>query len=278
MFKYKRFRIEFDNDLPLRTIFQPIFLKVTNTCEFLFTSFEGCRVYIWKTKNRSTDMTIEEIMLQSEALIFSSDKPLSLVSIAQLLADAHTEDALDMEKLPLALEAIVEKYASDFYPFEVKQIGGGYQFLSKKQFYPALAKLNGEKYTKKLSTASLETLAIIAYKQPITKSEIEQIRGVNSDYSVQKLLEKELIVISGRMEDMVGKPLTYNTSKSFMDYLGINTIDDLPKLHEIQTEEMLAPTSAQEAIPESDLQLVVDQTGELVEVNPVDYNPDTSND
>jgi segregation and condensation protein B len=165
-----------------------------------------------------------------------------------------------------------------FYPFEVKQIGGGYQFLSKKQFYPALAKLNGEKYTKKLSTASLETLAIIAYKQPITKSEIEQIRGVNSDYSVQKLLEKELIVISGRMEEMVGKPLTYNTSKSFMDYLGINTIDDLPKLHEIQSDDMVVPTSAQEARPENDLQLVVDQTGELVEVNPVDYNPEASND
>jgi segregation and condensation protein B len=223
-------------------------------------------------------MTIEEIMLQSEALIFSSDKPLSVTSIAQLLADAHSEDALDVEKLPLALEAIVEKYASDFYPFEVKQIGGGYQFLSKKQFYPALAKLNGEKYTKKLSTASLETLAIIAYKQPITKSEIEQIRGVNSDYSVQKLLEKELIVISGRMEEMVGKPLTYNTSKSFMDYLGINTIDDLPKLHEIQSDDMVVPTSAQEARPENDLQLVVDQTGELVEVNPVDYNPEASND
>jgi segregation and condensation protein B len=129
-----------------------------------------------------------------------------------------------------------------------------------------LAKLNGEKYTKKLSTAALETLAIIAYRQPITKSEIEHIRGVNSDYSVQKLLEKELIVISGRMEDAIGKPLTYNTSKNFMDYLGLNTLDDLPKLNEILQFEVVVPTDASEAVPEQELQMVVSENGELLEV------------
>lgn len=215
-------------------------------------------------------MTIEQMMLHSEALIFSSDKPLSIIDIAQLIKDSQSEDELDEDKLPAALEAIIEKYASDFYPFEVKQIGGGYQFLSKKEFYPVLAKLNGEKYTKKLSTASLETLAIIAYKQPVTKGEIEQIRGVNSDYSVQKLLEKELIVISGRMEEMVGKPLTYNTSKYFMDYLGINQIEDLPKLSEILVDDSVQPTNSSEAIPDSEMQLVVSTSGELMEVNNLD--------
>ena len=217
-------------------------------------------------------MTIEQIMLQSEALIFSSDKPLSAIDIEQLIKDTNSEDQLDVEKLPAALEAIVEKYASDFYPFEGKQIGGGYQFLSKKAFHPTLAKLNGEKYTKKLSTASLETLAIIAYKQPITKGEIEQIRGVNSDYSVQKLLEKELIVISGRMEEMVGKPLIYSTSKSFMDYLGINTIDDLPKISEIKMDNQVEPTNAFEALPDTNIQMVVSVSGELLEMNQTDQN------
>ncbi|MBK6331947.1 MAG: SMC-Scp complex subunit ScpB [Bacteroidetes bacterium] len=217
-------------------------------------------------------MTIEQIMLQSEALIFSSDKPLSAIDIEQLIKDTNSEDQLDVEKLPAALEAIVEKYASDFYPFEVKQIGGGYQFLSKKAFHPTLAKLNGEKYTKKLSTASLETLAIIAYKQPSTKGEIEQIRGVNSDYSVQKLLEKELIVISGRMEEMVGKPLIYSTSKSFMDYLGINTIDDLPKISEIKMDNQVEPTNAFEALPDTNIQMVVSVSGELLEMNQTDQN------
>lgn len=214
----------------------------------------------------TNQMTIEQIMLQSEALIFGSDKPLSAIDIAQLIKDTQLDDELDVEKLPAALDAIVEKYASDFYPFEVKQIGGGYQFLSKTSFYPTLTKLNGEKYTKRLSTASLETLAIIAYKQPITKGEIEHIRGVNSDYSVQKLLEKELIVISGRMEDMVGKPLTYSTSKSFMDYLGINSIDDLPKLSELQQADNVIPTDSIQAIPESEMKLIVSESGELLEV------------
>lgn len=210
-------------------------------------------------------MTIEQLMLQSEALIFSSEKPLSALDIAQLIKDTDSEEEVDLEKLPNALDAIVEKYAAEYYPFEVKQIGGGYQFLSKKEFYPMLAKLNGEKYTKKLSTAAMETLAIIAYKQPITKGDIEHIRGVNSDYSVQKLLEKELIVISGRMEDAVGKPLLYNTSKLFMDYLGLNSLEELPKLSEILNQEIIVPTSASEAVPEN-TQLVVSESGELLEV------------
>jgi segregation and condensation protein B len=211
-------------------------------------------------------------MLQSEALIFGSDKPLTAIDIAQLIKDTESEDELDLAKLPNALDAIVEKYAADFYPFEVKQIGGGYQFLSKKEFYPTLAKLNGEKYTKKLSTAAMETLAIIAYKQPITKTDIEHIRGVNSDYSVQKLLEKELILISGRMEDAVGKPLLYTTSKSFMDYLGLNNLDELPKLSEILNQEIVVPTLAEEAMPEN-AHLAVSAEGELLEVE----NNDPSN-
>ncbi len=210
------------------------------------------------------------MMMQSEALIFGADKPISTTDIEQILKDSiQEEEDIDKEKLSSALDAIVEKYASDFYPFEVKQIGGGFQFLSKKDFYPTLAKLNGEKFTKRLSTASMETLAIIAYKQPITKGEIEHIRGVNSDYSVQKLLEKELIVISGRMEEMVGKPLTYNTSKSFMNYLGLNNLDELPKLSEMISQEMIEPTNALEAMPtenQTEVQMIVSEHGELIEI------------
>lgn len=103
----------------------------------------------------------------------------------------------------------------------------------------------------------METLSIIAYKQPITKSEIEYIRGVSADYSIQKLLEKELIVISGRNEDMVGKPLIYNTSKNFMDYLGINSPSQLPQLKDITDLQIVMPTSGQEAIPEDATGLVI---------------------
>ena len=90
--------------------------------------------------------------------------------------------------------------------------------------------------------AAMETLAIVAYKQPITKSEIEAIRGVSRDYAIQKLLEKDLVIISGRNEDMPGKPLLYSTSKSFMDYFGINSADELPKIKEVLAEQMVEPT------------------------------------
>ncbi|MBP6456135.1 MAG: SMC-Scp complex subunit ScpB [Chitinophagaceae bacterium] len=218
-------------------------------------------------------MTIEEIMLKSEALIFASDRPLTEKDISDLLShNEDVEEKQDLEKLPAALEAIVEKYAADFYPFEVKQMGGGYQFLSKTTFYPVLEKLNGDKFTKKLSASAMETLAIIAYKQPVTKSQIEFIRGVNSDYSVQKLLEKELIVISGRLEDAVGKPLTYNTSRIFMDYLGINSMDDLPKLSELINQDIVIPTDGKEALPdeieiEVNGNFVIDESGELKNTN-----------
>ena len=105
--------------------------------------------------------------------------------------------------------SVSAKYDSEFYPFEVRESGGGWQFLTKKDYHKTVAQLNGEKFLKRLSSAAMETLAIIAYKQPITKGEIESIRGVSSDYSIQKLLEKELIIISGRNENMPGKPLVY---------------------------------------------------------------------
>ena len=123
------------------------------------------------------------------------------------------------------------------------------QFLTKKEYHKSIAQLNGDKFLKRLSNAALETLAIIAYKQPITKGEIEAIRGVNSDYSIQKLLEKDLIIISGRNEELPGKPLIYSTSKSFMDYFGINSADDLPKIKEVLAEQsVIQGTLINEAI------------------------------
>ncbi|MCU0336091.1 MAG: SMC-Scp complex subunit ScpB, partial [Chitinophagaceae bacterium] len=166
-----------------------------------------------------------------------------------------------------------EKYAAEFYPFEVRESGGGWQFLTKGSYHKTVAVLNGDKFLKRLSTAALETLAIIAYKQPITKGEIESIRGVNSDYAVQKLLEKELIMITGRKEDAPGHPLVYATSRTFMDYFGINSADELPKLSDIIPTEMVQPTAVTEAhLVDSDAeeaaepQLAVNADGEMEEV------------
>ena len=146
-------------------------------------------------------------------------------------------ERISLNQIEASVKGIREKYNEDFYPFEVRESGGGWQFLTKKNFHKTIAQLNGDKFLKRLSNAALETLAIVAYKQPITKGEVEAIRGVNSDYSIQKLLEKDLIIISGRNEALPGKPLIYSTSKSFMDYFGINSAEDLPKIKEVLAEQ-----------------------------------------
>ncbi len=193
-------------------------------------------------------MEISEIIPHIEALVFASDKPLTGLEITELVNTAlgFIEDRADLDQVEAAIEGISEKYNSEFYAFELKQSGGGWQFLTKPQYHKTIALINGDKFIKRLSAAALETLAIIAYKQPITKSEIEAIRGVNCDYAVQKLLEKDLVIISGRNEDSVGKPLIYCTSKSFMDYFGINSAEELPKINEVLMEEVLQASNVEE--------------------------------
>jgi segregation and condensation protein B len=207
-------------------------------------------------------MDIEQLMPHIEALIFASDRPLTQMEISEIVSQAF-ESPLEPERIAMCLEAIREKYEETYYPFQLKEIGGGYQFLTKKAYHKTVLQLNGDKHIKKLSSSAMETLAIIAYKQPITKSEIEFIRGVSADYSIQKLLEKELIVITGRNEDMVGKPLIYSTSKNFMDYLGINSSAQLPQLKDITNTEIIFPTQGSEAQPEPEGLFVVTEEGAL---------------
>jgi len=189
-------------------------------------------------------MEIANLITHVEALIFASEKPLTAIEITELVNSAFgfMDDKVVIDQVETSIEGVKEKYNSAFFPFELRESGGGWQFLTKREYHQTIAQLNGDKFLKRLSTAALETLAIIAYKQPITKSEIEAIRGVNCDYSIQKMLEKELIIISGRNEAMVGKPLIYATSRHFMDYFGINTPEELPKISEVLAEQMVTPT------------------------------------
>jgi segregation and condensation protein B len=189
-------------------------------------------------------MEISQIIPHIEALVFASDKALNANDITELINTAFgfLEERISLEQVEAALDGIEEKYSTEYYPFELKQSGGGWQFLTKPSFHSTIAQLNGDKFLKRLSNAALESLAIIAYKQPITKGEVEAIRGVNSDYSMQKLLEKELIVISGRNEMLPGKPLIYSTSRNFMDYFGINSTEDLPKIKEVLAEQIVEAT------------------------------------
>jgi len=223
-------------------------------------------------------MEISNLLPHIEALIFASDKPLTSAEIKDLVNQAFgfMEDKVEVEQVDASLEGIVEKYNSEFYPFEVRQSGGGWQFLTKKDFHKTVAQLNGEKFLKRLSAAALETLAIVAYKQPVTKGEIEAIRGVSSDYAVQKLLEKELILITGRNEKLPGHPLVYATSKNFMDYFGINSPEDLPKIKEVLAEQLVEPTVIHRSDFEQSETLAVSDEGELVVEDDVEADTETT--
>ncbi len=212
-------------------------------------------------------MEITNLIPHIEALIFASDKPLTSLELTELVNNAFgfMEDKITLDQVEAAIEGITEKYGSEFYPFEMRQSGGGWQFLTKKDYHKTIAQLNGDKFLKRLSAAALETLAIIAYKQPVTKGEIEAIRGVSSDYAVQKLLEKELIIITGRNEKLPGHPLVYCTSKNFMDYFGINSADDLPKIKEVLAEQLVEPTVMKDVIVAEEEKITEEQINNEIE-------------
>jgi segregation and condensation protein B len=163
-----------------------------------------------------------------EALIFASEQAIRMEEIMYCLQASFERDFTN-EEITDAISRIHEKYQHNSLAIELVKIGNGYQFLTKKEYHAVINLLQLQRSKKKLSQAALETLAIIAYKQPVTKPDIEQIRGVNCDYSIQKLLEKELIAIVGKSEGL-GKPILYGTSALFMDYFGINSIEELPQL------------------------------------------------
>ena len=132
------------------------------------------------------------------------------------------------EDVQAAMNQTEERFAKEESAIELVEIGGGYQFMTKGAYHSVIATWLKRTTNKRLSKAALETLAIIAYKQPVTKSEAEAIRGVSCDYSLQKLLEKELVSIIGR-SDGPGRPLLYGTSAKFMDYFGLKNLKDLPQ-------------------------------------------------
>lgn len=143
---------------------------------------------------------------------------------------------LEEDHILAALNELILRYEHDEFAFGLYEMGGGYQFLTKPAYQASIGILLKQQSKKRLSASALETLSIIAYRQPVAKSEIEQIRGVNCDYTVQKLLEKELIEIKGKA-DTVGRPLLYGTTEKFMEYFGINSLQDLPTLKDFKEEE-----------------------------------------
>ncbi len=176
-----------------------------------------------------------------EALIFCASKPVSIAELKNCLSEMFDAEVSE-EDIRKAIENLMKQYESPDYSFQIYEIARGYQFLTKPAYQSSISILLKQQSKKRLSNAALETLAIIAYKQPITKATVEQIRGVGCDYALQKLLEKSLIEIVGK-EDSIGKPLLYGTTDFFMQYFGIKSMNELPtptdfeKLHNMIGEE-----------------------------------------
>jgi segregation and condensation protein B len=170
---------------------------------------------------------LDHLVQQIESLIFTTDHAISLEEMDSVLEEAFGINFPD-EQLLEAIDELRARYAEPTYAFEIVEIGGGYQFLTKGAYHQTVGVFLRQTTRKRLSRSALETLSIVAYKQPVTRSELEAIRGVSCDYAMQKLLEKELVIIVGR-SDGPGKPLLYATSGKFMDYFGLKSLDELPK-------------------------------------------------
>lgn len=170
-----------------------------------------------------------------EAIIFCSPNPVKLGEITACLSEMFGAEVPEQD-VKDAIQRLEEKFATDEFAFQIYKTGGGYVFMTKPAYQSSIGILLKHQSKKRLSNSALETLSIIAYKQPATKPEIENIRGVNCDFTIQKLLDKGLIEIKGKA-DSIGRPLLYGTSQKFMEYFGINDLSELPVPKDFNAEE-----------------------------------------
>lgn len=169
-----------------------------------------------------------------EALIFASDDSLPADEIIRAIKEIDGDDVeISRQEVENAVDQLNSSYTEYGNSFRIIRIANGFLYATLDLYAKYVGYLSSERAKRRLSQAALETLSIIAYKQPITKPELESIRGVNSDYILTTLLEKNLITIKGRAES-VGRPLLYATTDEFLKYFGLNDLSDLPKPRELE--------------------------------------------
>jgi len=216
-----------------------------------------------------------------EALLFASDEPLSMNQIIDILKSAENSGPrirMKDDEILSIIRDLNSEYVQAGRSFRIIQVAGGFQFATMPEFAEWLGRMVKEKAKRKLSQAVIETLSVLAYKQPITKPEIEAIRGVSADYAIQKLMERGLVTIVGRAAT-AGRPLLYGTTMEFLRHFGLNDLSELPKPREI--EEIMADQGFEmekeilkrmgktdEEIEEQLGKTVVGENGELRELPP----------
>lgn len=171
-----------------------------------------------------------------EALIFASDEPVAPGRLAEVFAEVTGRAAPAEERMAEVVEQINAAYEADGRPFRIEEWGEGYQMATHSEWAPFVKTLLAGPRRQSLSRSLSETLAVVAYRQPVTRPEVDFIRGVSADYALRKLMELELIDVQGR-SDSLGRPLLYGTTEHFLEEFGLASLDDLPTLREV--EELL---------------------------------------
>jgi len=197
---------------------------------------------------------IDHIKQIVEVLLFAADEPLTINRILQVMENRQADD------VTVVIDELNAEYENSGRTFRICKIGGGLQLVTKPEFSKYIKSMYKGKTRTRLSHAALEVLSIIAFKQPVSRPEIDQIRGVNSDGVVRTLLERNLISIAGRAE-AVGRPLLYGTTADFLRYFGINDISDLPRPKEL--EELLGSAQEELKFPSEDDEKIINQLAEL---------------
>jgi len=175
-------------------------------------------------------------MEAAEAIIFAADEPVSASRIAEIVRDVTGRSEVEGTDIESAVERLNEEYRHSNRAMEVHEWGEGYRMATRSTLSPFVKTLFVGEQETSLSHSLMETLAVIAYRQPVTRPEVDFIRGVNSDYAIGKLMEMELVDVEGRAESL-GRPLLYGTTELFLEQFGLSSLDDLPTLREV--EELL---------------------------------------
>lgn len=208
--------------------------------------------------------TVDTILHAIEVILFSTAEPISAYQMARMLQEqGHSagEERLTPARVDHLVERMVEAWEAEARPLTVLKIAGGYQMATRPEWAELVAKLQEDKRSHRLSRAALETLAIVAYRQPVIRPDIDAIRGVNSDSALKTLLERNLVAISGRDEGP-GRPLLYRTTDTFLKYFGLHSLQDLPDPKEL--EAILGPHAlepAERLQPSPELESDTDQVG-----------------
>jgi len=174
----------------------------------------------------SESLSREETMLALYAMLFASDRPLSAARLAEALGD------IDRDVVGMLLEELRTQLDEQEVPYHLQEIAGGYQLMTKEDFAPYIRRLFQLKKSAKLSRAALETLAIIAYKQPVTRADVEAVRGVSVSYAFELLQEKRLIKVVG-VAELPGRPRLYRTTDEFLVHFGLKSLKELPSIEEL---------------------------------------------